>query len=514
MVAFAQLAAVFSVSHGHGGLWQLITLLVLILLYWAYVRLLAPLAAPSLAAEVRRRCPGGRRRERPRAWHASCLGARWRAACTGRSARPFGTAGDPAAHTPSPFPHRCLIPPACLPADHLLRLRPGHLCVRHRRHQPAGRALPGHVSRGGGCSHEQAGLLQGTRALAHPAGHTVAAACPEVWCMAAGAVPPQPMPSTRPPCPHPLVLPALATRMCPARLPHLPLATSWPSACIMPSQSRSWPLDAPPEIRCLTPSPPHPHPHPPAHPRSNRLGTAMLVFQVVGMLCHCLRYCLQQAVEKAGRLWRRWRPGPAERFAAVVHEVMARDPHILARKFADRWLLRWGGEGVQGKGQGGLPAPEAGWRAAAWEGLLPGASATAPASGCSTELSLARQGQAPRARTAAGGALPAEPSVRRRPAPATTRPAGCMAAASASAACTPTSASAGCCPLLSGEALQRTGLGCSVQETGGTGLCASPAGGLPTHVAPARAAPRHVPPPSLGLPLCLEPLQAPRQLPA
>lgn len=75
-------------------------------------------------------------------------------------------------------------------------------------------------------------------------------------------------------------------------------------------------------------------------PRSNRLGTAMLVFQVVGMLCHCLRYCLQQAVQKAGRLWRRWRPGPAERFAAAVHEVMARDERILARKFADRWLLR------------------------------------------------------------------------------------------------------------------------------------------------------------------------------
>lgn len=66
----------------------------------------------------------------------------------------------------------------------------------------------------------------------------------------------------------------------------------------------------------------------------------MLVFQVVGMLCHCLRYCLQQAVQKAGRLWRRWRPGPAERFAAAVHEVMARDERILARKFADRWLLR------------------------------------------------------------------------------------------------------------------------------------------------------------------------------
>ncbi|KAL4433769.1 hypothetical protein ABPG75_000210 [Micractinium tetrahymenae] len=157
MVAFAQLAAVFSVSHGHGGLWQLTTLLVLILLYWAYVRLLAPLAAPSLAAEI------------------------------------------------------------------------------------------------------------------------ISCACD------------------------------LATFVCGIIVISLPVER---------------------------------------YQDINRLGIAMLVFQVVGMLCHCLRYCLQQAVEKAGRLWRRWRPGPAERFATAVHEVMARDEHILARKFADRWLLKVHGRGL------------------------------------------------------------------------------------------------------------------------------------------------------------------------
>ena len=38
--------------------------------------------------------------------------------------------------------------------------------------------------------------------------------------------------------------------------------------------------------------------------------------------------------------WRRCFPGPADRFAAAVREVMARDERILARKFADRWLLK------------------------------------------------------------------------------------------------------------------------------------------------------------------------------
>lgn len=42
----------------------------------------------------------------------------------------------------------------------------------------------------------------------------------------------------------------------------------------------------------------------------------------------------------------RLRPSPADRFAEVARDVMARDPHILARKYADRWMVRALGVGL------------------------------------------------------------------------------------------------------------------------------------------------------------------------
>lgn len=39
-------------------------------------------------------------------------------------------------------------------------------------------------------------------------------------------------------------------------------------------------------------------------------------------------------------VWRKLVPSPADKFAAVVREAMAKDPHILARKYCDRWLLK------------------------------------------------------------------------------------------------------------------------------------------------------------------------------
>jgi hypothetical protein len=55
LVLFAQLAAVFGASEAISPLWQVVPLLVLIVVYWAYVRLFVPMASfCDMAAEVRR----------------------------------------------------------------------------------------------------------------------------------------------------------------------------------------------------------------------------------------------------------------------------------------------------------------------------------------------------------------------------------------------------------------------------------------------------------------------------
>ncbi|PRW60571.1 rhamnose-binding lectin-like [Chlorella sorokiniana] len=80
--------------------------------------------------------------------------------------------------------------------------------------------------------------------------------------------------------------------------------------------------------------------------RLQQLGIAMLVFQLVGMLCSMVPRAFEVLAAGAIWLWRRWRPSPADKFAAVVRAVMAQDRHILARKYCDRWLLRVHGRGL------------------------------------------------------------------------------------------------------------------------------------------------------------------------
>lgn len=67
----------------------------------------------------------------------------------------------------------------------------------------------------------------------------------------------------------------------------------------------------------------------------------MLSFQTVAILCTMLPNSAAFIASWCHALRRRLKgPAPADRFAAVVYAAMQRNPHILARKFADRWLLK------------------------------------------------------------------------------------------------------------------------------------------------------------------------------
>lgn len=66
----------------------------------------------------------------------------------------------------------------------------------------------------------------------------------------------------------------------------------------------------------------------------------MLVMQVTSLMLTILPRIGDLVWKGAVWAWRRVRPGPAEKFAAVVQQVMSADPHILARKYCDRWLLK------------------------------------------------------------------------------------------------------------------------------------------------------------------------------
>ena len=74
LVLFAQLAAVFGSSGAQSALWQVLPLLALICLYWAYVRVFVPMAhlADAVAEVSALQCTGG-------------SGWRWHAAAAGRS---------------------------------------------------------------------------------------------------------------------------------------------------------------------------------------------------------------------------------------------------------------------------------------------------------------------------------------------------------------------------------------------------------------------------------------------
>jgi pyruvate/2-oxoglutarate dehydrogenase complex dihydrolipoamide acyltransferase (E2) component len=72
----------------------------------------------------------------------------------------------------------------------------------------------------------------------------------------------------------------------------------------------------------------------------------MLVFQTASLL---LNFC-PPVIELLAMAWRwawhKFFPAPADRFAAVVRAVMSQNQSILGRKYADRWLLRVHGRGL------------------------------------------------------------------------------------------------------------------------------------------------------------------------
>ena len=47
--------------------------------------------------------------------------------------------------------------------------------------------------------------------------------------------------------------------------------------------------------------------------------------------------------------WRRERRGAARRLADAVRSAMAREPSIMERRYADRWLMRVHGRGLGGR---------------------------------------------------------------------------------------------------------------------------------------------------------------------
>lgn len=74
-----------------------------------------------------------------------------------------------------------------------------------------------------------------------------------------------------------------------------------------------------------TSPPPRPLPANPADRRSDRLGVAMLTFQAVALLTSMIPNTARFMAGWCGLALRRLRgPAPSDRFAAVVHEVMAK----------------------------------------------------------------------------------------------------------------------------------------------------------------------------------------------
>lgn len=80
-----------------------------------------------------------------------------------------------------------------------------------------------------------------------------------------------------------------------------------------------------------------------------KLGWAMLAFQVGGMAANIIPPLTDILVllgEFLTLALASNTPKPEDRFAQVVFDVMARDHGILARKFADRWLVKVHGRGL------------------------------------------------------------------------------------------------------------------------------------------------------------------------
>jgi hypothetical protein len=72
----------------------------------------------------------------------------------------------------------------------------------------------------------------------------------------------------------------------------------------------------------------------------------MLVFQTANVLVTMAPGVIKFLGMAWRWAWRKFFPDPADRFAAVVRAVMSQNESILARKYADRWLLRVHGRGL------------------------------------------------------------------------------------------------------------------------------------------------------------------------
>ena len=83
----------------------------------------------------------------------------------------------------------------------------------------------------------------------------------------------------------------------------------------------------------------------------------MLGCQMAGMVASLVPHGIEVIAELAhlARQLARRRKPPARQLADAVWAAMGRDPDILARRFADRWLAR-----VHGRGLGGRVVPRAG----------------------------------------------------------------------------------------------------------------------------------------------------------
>lgn len=77
----------------------------------------------------------------------------------------------------------------------------------------------------------------------------------------------------------------------------------------------------------------------------------MLVFQVIGMFSNIVPRTYQIFEALFGVIKKFfWGPkSEGDRFAAAVWEVMRQDPHILARKYCDRWLVKVHQRGLNGR---------------------------------------------------------------------------------------------------------------------------------------------------------------------
>ncbi|KAK9800174.1 hypothetical protein WJX73_003425 [Symbiochloris irregularis] len=79
----------------------------------------------------------------------------------------------------------------------------------------------------------------------------------------------------------------------------------------------------------------------------SRVGVAMLVLQGISFVLFLLgAVLLINGAVSSLPLWRRLFPTPSDKLANAVHKVMIQDHGILARRYADRWMVKALGQGL------------------------------------------------------------------------------------------------------------------------------------------------------------------------